>query len=100
MGERFRHAKLLEVSENSYLITTDVRLPILGQSKDLVERTKTSISKRGYLLKQHPEYTNQAKRKEFNASAAKQQHHLIVAQDLTPPPVNADLLVGDLGQHQ
>lgn len=62
LGERFMHAKLLEVSENSYLITTDVRLPVFGKTLSLVERTKSSISKRGYLIKQ-PEYTNRAARR-------------------------------------
>lgn len=31
LGDRFKHARLLEVSENSYLISHGVRLPIFGQ---------------------------------------------------------------------
>lgn len=35
LGDRFKHAKLLEVSEGSYLITMDVRLPVFGKSMGL-----------------------------------------------------------------
>ena len=65
LGDRFKNARLLEVSENSYLITTDVRLPILGKQFQIIERTKSSISKRAYLLNKNPEYTNRASRKIF-----------------------------------
>ena len=61
-GDRFKHAKLLEISENSYLISHSIRLPILGKAHSIIERTKSSISKRAYLLKYHPEYTNKSKR--------------------------------------
>jgi len=60
---------LLEISENSYLISAEVRLPIFGRTFQPIERTKTSISKRGYLLKLHPEYTNRAKRKMMDATS-------------------------------
>ena len=58
MGDRFKDAKLLEVSENSYLITTEVRLPVFGKSFQLFQRTKSSISTRGHLLThKRKEYT-------------------------------------------
>jgi hypothetical protein len=57
LGDRFRHGKLLEISENSYLITGGVRLPVFGKSFKRLERTKSSISKKAYLLGMHPEYT-------------------------------------------
>jgi hypothetical protein len=62
LGDRFKHAKLLEISENSYLIANNVRLPILGKQYSIGERTKSSISKRAYLLKLNPGYTNKTKR--------------------------------------
>eukprot|EP00347_Sterkiella_histriomuscorum_P022188 403331364 len=80
LGDRFKHAKLMEISENSYLISADIRLPIFGRPFQLIERTKTSISKRGYLLKMHPEYTSQNRRKQ--AVQQQDQHpyhtHVIV----------------------
>lgn len=50
LGDRFKHAKLLEVSDGSYLITMDVRLPVFGKQLILKERDKKSILNRGYLL--------------------------------------------------
>jgi hypothetical protein len=51
LGDRFKHAKLLEVSEGSYLITMDVRLPVFGKSMSLAMRDKKSIlNQEGYLL--------------------------------------------------
>jgi hypothetical protein len=65
LGDRFKHAKLLEISENSYLISNNVRLPIFGKQYSIFERTKSSISKRAYLLKYQNEYTNKTKRYQF-----------------------------------
>lgn len=53
---------MLEISENSLLISQNIRLPVFGKPYQLIERTKSSISKRGYLLKKHPEYTNKISR--------------------------------------
>jgi hypothetical protein len=53
LGDRFKHAKLLEVSEGSYLITMDVRLPVFGKALNIEKRDMKSIlrDKAGYLLK-------------------------------------------------
>ena len=59
LGDRFKHAKLLEVSEGSYLITMDVRLPVFGKAMSLAQRDNKSILNRGYLLTQNPQkYTS------------------------------------------
>jgi hypothetical protein len=50
LGDRYRDARLVEVSEGSYLIQNRIRLPIFGSSVTRVARTKSSISKRDYLL--------------------------------------------------
>ena len=52
LGDRFKHAKLLEVSEGSYLITMDVRLPIFGKAINIEKRDMKSIlrDRAGYLL--------------------------------------------------
>lgn len=56
LGERFKDAKLLEVSEGSYLIQNRVKLPIFGRRIERTIRTKSSIDKRSFLLsKQYPE---------------------------------------------
>jgi hypothetical protein len=73
---------LLEISENSYLITTDVRLPIFGRPFQPIERTKTSISKRGYLLKLHPEYTNKKRRKNMMDQTVTKNLHLKINSDI------------------
>jgi len=39
LGDRYKNARLVEISENSYLITCDVRLPIFGKSLQRIERT-------------------------------------------------------------
>jgi len=52
LGDRFKHAKLLEVSEGSYLITMDVRLPVFGKAVILKNRDKKSILNKGHLLNQ------------------------------------------------
>ena len=53
LGERFKHAKLLEVSDGSYLITMDVRLPVFGKALSIEKRDMKSIlrDRAGYLLK-------------------------------------------------
>ena len=58
MGDRFKNARVLEVSENSYLISNEVRLPILGKGYALLERSKSMITKKAYLLGLHPEYAS------------------------------------------
>jgi len=50
LGDRFKDAVLLEVSEGSYLIQNRVKMPIFGRSVHPLIRTKSSISKRAYLL--------------------------------------------------
>ena len=50
LGDRYRDARLVEVSEGSYLIQNRIRLPIFGSSITRIARTKSSISKRDYLL--------------------------------------------------
>ena len=56
LGDRFKDAKLLEVSEGSYLIQNRIKLPIFGRTINPVIRTKSSIDKRSFLLsKQYPE---------------------------------------------
>jgi hypothetical protein len=63
LGDRYKHAKLLEVSDGSYLITLDIRLPIFGKQVQLKPRDKQSISNRGYLLtEQSGKYTSQRQR--------------------------------------
>jgi len=65
LGDRYKHAKLLEVSEGSYLITMDVRLPVFGKAVALAERKrdKKSILTKGYLFTQNPQkYTSQRSR--------------------------------------
>ncbi len=52
LGDRFKHAKLLEVSDGSYLVTMDVRLPVFGKAAPLNPRDKKSILAKGYLLTQ------------------------------------------------
>ena len=51
LGDRYEHAELIEISRDSYLISNKVRLPIFGRKEKIVERTRDSISKKGYLLK-------------------------------------------------
>jgi hypothetical protein len=65
LGDRFKHAKLLEVSEGSYLITMDVRLPVFGKALNIDKRDMKSIlrDKAGYLLKRDAQkYTSQRNR--------------------------------------
>ena len=50
LGERYKDAVLLEVSEGSYLIQNRVKMPIFGRAIHPIIRTKSSISKRAYLL--------------------------------------------------
>ena len=50
LGDRFKNAQLLEVSEGSYLIKNRIRMPIIGLRVNPILRTKSSISKRDYLL--------------------------------------------------
>ena len=67
LGDRFKHAKLLEVSEGSYLITMDVRLPVFGKALTLANRDKKSILNQGYLLTQNAQkYTSQRNRVDSN----------------------------------
>ena len=59
LGDRYEHAQLIEISRNSYLISNKVRLPVFGRSEPIIERTKESISNKGYLLMKDSEfYTN------------------------------------------
>jgi hypothetical protein len=53
LGDRFKHAKLLEVSDGSYLITMDVRLPVFGKALTIEKRDMKRIlgDKASYLLK-------------------------------------------------
>ena len=51
LGDRFKDAQLIEVSEGSYLIQNRIKMPILGKRIMPLIRTKTSTSKRHYLLK-------------------------------------------------
>ena len=65
LGDRFKHAKLLEVSDGSYLITMDVRLPVFGKALTIEKRDMKSIlrDKAGYLLKRDEQkYTSQRNR--------------------------------------
>jgi hypothetical protein len=57
LGDRYKHGKLLEISENSYLITGGIRLPILGKTVKRLERTRSSITKKSYLVGLNPHYT-------------------------------------------
>lgn len=57
LGDRYKHGKLLEISENSYLITGGIRLPIMGKSVKRLERTRSSVTKKSYLIGLHPHYT-------------------------------------------
>lgn len=50
LGDRFREARLVEVSEGSYLIQNRIRLPIFGKTVRRLQRTKSNISKKEYLL--------------------------------------------------
>ena len=60
LGERYTHASLIELRPNSYLISQHVRLPVFGQSAALVERTKESVTNKGYLeMKDKEFYTAQ-----------------------------------------
>lgn len=56
LGDRYEHAQLIEISRNSYLISNKVRLPVFGRRENLIERTKDSISKKGYLLMKDSEF--------------------------------------------
>lgn len=58
LGERFKNAQLLEVSEGSYLIQNQIKLPIFGKSIAPITRTKSSISKRAFLLNSGAYNTN------------------------------------------
>lgn len=49
LGERYKHAKLLEVSEGSYLIQNQIKLPVFGKTINPHHRTKDSISKNKFL---------------------------------------------------
>jgi hypothetical protein len=65
LGDRFKLAKLLEVSDGSYLITMDVRLPVFGKALTIEKRNMKSIlrDKAGYLLKRDEQkYTSQRNR--------------------------------------
>ena len=50
LGDRFKEARLVEVSEGSYLIQNRIRLPIFGKTVARLQRTKSNISKKEYLL--------------------------------------------------
>lgn len=58
LGEPFQHAQLIELSRNSYLISNQVRLPILGQQQPIHERTKESISRKGFQEMKDTEFYN------------------------------------------
>ena len=65
LGNRFKLAKLLEVSDGSYLITMDVRPPVFGKALTIEKRDMKSIlrDKAGYLLKRDEQkYTSQRNR--------------------------------------
>ena len=50
LGERYRDARLVEVSEGSYLIQNRIRLPIFGKNIAPIKRNKDNILKKTYLL--------------------------------------------------
>lgn len=44
LGDRYKDAQLLEVSEGSYLIRNHIKLPLFGSSIKLLQRTKATTS--------------------------------------------------------
>lgn len=48
LGDRYKHAELLELSRNNYLISHRVRLPVLGRSCMLIEPSKENLARTGY----------------------------------------------------
>ena len=59
LGDRFKHAQLIELSRQSYLISYNVRLPVFGKKATIMERTDENISKKNYLMMKDGEfYTN------------------------------------------
>lgn len=62
LGDRYKDAQLLEVTEGSYLIRNRVKMPIFGISINPIVRTKSSISKRAYLLHKVLNSVNEVKK--------------------------------------
>ena len=61
LGERFTHANLIELRPNSYLISQQVRLPVLGRSANLIERSKETMSRKDFLMMKDNEFYTQEK---------------------------------------
>lgn len=71
LGDRYKDAKLIEVSEGSYLIQNHVKLPLFGSKKPIYQRTKTNFLK-GPFLKSKGLF-NQADIKKYVLDMARQQ---------------------------
>ena len=56
LGDRYTHANLVELRPNSYLISQHVRLPVFGQSINLIERNDETISRKGFLAMKDQEF--------------------------------------------
>ena len=49
LGDRYKDARLIEVSEGSYLIKNIIKLAVLGKNVRPLKRSKDSITKKAYL---------------------------------------------------
>ena len=56
LGERYENAKLLELSRNNYLISNDIRLPVLGHALPLTVRDKETVTTKGYIKMKDNEF--------------------------------------------
>lgn len=64
LGDNFSKAQLIELSRNSYLISNQVRLPILGQQIRPIMRDKDNfIDRKGYVLMKDSEFFSSSGRR-------------------------------------
>ena len=56
LGDRYEHAVLLELSRNNYLISNEVRLPVLGVAAPLTVRDKDSITTKAFIKMKDNEF--------------------------------------------
>ncbi len=56
LGDRFENAKLLELSRNNYLISNDIRLPVLGVPAPIAVRDKENVTTKAYIKMKDNEF--------------------------------------------